>query len=367
LLFVFLVSWPSRATAEPPSAAGPPVFIEVASPDGCGSSQELARRVAHRSDRVRIASSPEGAVMARAEVRNVGPGAVEATLTMTEPGGRRWSRLVRSATCEEALDAIALVLAVAFSPELNPAPEPEPVPPRSRPVEPRPKPPPPPPEVRLMPVPTQAPPEPPPPEPPPPPPPVEPIAPRPAVAETQAEPKAVPPPASAVGSAGAGAGFMWGPAPEAMFGISIFGTLRWNRDSVISPAAHLRGSHHWMFGYAAPGGVANFSLDSATLSVCPIWLQEHRVSVQPCATFEGGRLLVRGTETVQGATRSRPYFAAGASLAVDVEFVRGFAVTTFANGAFPLGRDSYQFRPEVFYQVPVVVLTAGAGLAVRFL
>jgi hypothetical protein len=364
LLFVFLVSWPSRATAEPPSAAGPPVFIEVASPDGCGSSQELARRVTHRSDRVRIASSAEGAVMARAEIRNVGPGAVEATLTMTEPGGRRWSRLVRSATCEEALDAIALVLAVAFSPELNPAPEPEPVPPppRPRPAEPRPKPPP---EVRLTPVPTQAPPEPPPPEPPPP---VEPVpAPRPAVADTPAEPKAVPAPESTVGSAGAAAGFMWGPAPDAMFGISIFGSLRWNRDSVISPAVHLRGSHHWMFGYAAPGGVANFSLDAGTLSLCPIWLQEHRVSVQPCATLEGGRLLVRGTETVQGATRSRPYFAAGASLAVDIEFVRGFAVTTFANGAFPFARDSFQFRPEVFYQVPVVVLTAGAGLAVRFL
>jgi hypothetical protein len=152
-----------------------------------------------------------------------------------------------------------------------------------------------------------------------------------------------------------------------MFGISIFGSLRWSRDSVISPAVHLRGSHHWMFGYAAPGGVANFSLDAGTLSLCPIWLQEHRVSVQPCATLEGGRLLVRGTETVQGATRSRPYFAAGASLAVDIEFVRGFAVTTFANGAFPFARDSFQFRPEVFYQVPVVVLTAGAGLAVRFL
>ena len=238
--------------------------------------------------------------MARAEIRNVGPGAVEATLTMTEPGGRRWSRLVRSASCEEALDAIALVLAVAFSPELNPAPESEPVPPppRPRPAEPRPKAPPP--EVRLTPVPTQALPEPPPPEPPPPLPPVEPMAvPRPAVADAQAEPKAVPAPESAVGSAGAAAGFMWGPAPEAMFGISIFGSLRWNRASVISPAVHLRASHHWMFGYAAPGGVANFSLDSGTLSVCPIWLQEHRVSVQPCATLEGGRLLVGGTVSVQ--------------------------------------------------------------------
>jgi hypothetical protein len=122
-----------------------------------------------------------------------------------------------------------------------------------------------------------------------------------------------------------------------------------------------------MFEYAAPGGVASFSLDSGTLSACPIGLQEHRVSVQLCATFEGGRLLVKGTQTVNGTTRSRPYFAAGASLAADVEFVRGFAVTAFANGAAPLLRDSFQFRPDVFYQVPVVVLTAGAGLAVRFL
>ncbi|MET0591245.1 MAG: hypothetical protein ABW133_01000, partial [Polyangiaceae bacterium] len=74
-----------------------------------------------------------------------------------------------------------------------------------------------------------------------------------------------------------------------------------------------------------------------------------------------------GTETQQGATKARPYFALGASAGVEVDLWRGIAVTGFANGAAPLWRDSFQFKPEVFYEVPVVVLTAGAGLAVRFL
>ena len=136
---------------------------------------------------------------------------------------------------------------------------------------------------------------------------------------------------------------------------------------MISPAVQLMASHFWSFSYAAEGGVANFSLDSGTVLLCPVWLQEHRLSVQLCATGEGGRLLVRGTETVNGKTRARPYFAVGASATVHIDFGRGISFTTFANGAAPLLRDSFQFRPAVFYEVPMVVLTAGAGVAVRFL
>jgi hypothetical protein len=342
------------------------VFIEAFSPDGCGSCQELARRVAHRSDRVRIAASPEGAVVARAEIRTVGGGAVEATLTMTEPSGKRWSRFVRSASCEEALDAIALVLAVALSPELSPIPEPapEPAPPTRRPPEPRPKPPP---EIERRPPPAPPPEPAPQPEPPPPPPFVEPPPPPKPVVDRPVEPKPAPMSESAVAEAGAAGSLLWGPAPNVMPGVSIFASVRWNRDSVISPAAQLRASHFWMFGYAAPGGVANFALDSGTLLLCPIWLQEHRLSVQLCATGEAGRLQVRGTDTVNGKTKARPYVAVGASIAGDIEFIRGIAFTAFANGAAPLMRDSFQFRPAVFYEVPVVVLTAGAGVAVRFL
>jgi hypothetical protein len=346
------------------------VFIELFSPDGCGSSQELARRVAHRSERVRIASSAEGAVVAHAEIRTLGPGTVEATLTMTEPSGKRWSRLVRSATCEEALDAIALVLAVAFSPELSPVPEPipEPAPPSPRPRPPesrQPKPSLDDDKRRAPPVASAPPPEPtPPPEPPPP---VEPVPPPRPVVDHAVEPRAVPLPDSIFGSAGAAASLLWGPAPTMMPGVSIFGSLRWNRDAAISPAVQLRASHFWMFGYDAPGGVANFALDSVTVSLCPVWLQEHRLSVQLCATGELGRLTVRGTETLNGTTRARPYVVFGAAAAVDIDFGRGIAFTSFANGGAPMMRDSFQFRPAVFYEVPVVVLTAGAGVAVRFL
>jgi hypothetical protein len=319
---------------------------------------------------VRIASSAEGAIVARAEIRTASPGSVEATLTMIEPSGRRWSRLVRSATCEEALDAIALVLAVAFSPELNPVPEPipEPTPPPSR-VRPPERPPraAPDAERRSPPAPPPAATEPAPAPEPPPPPPVEPPPPPRPVVERPADPKVVAPVESAVGSVGLAGSLLSGPAPNIMPGVSIFGSLRWNRDSVFSPAVQLRVSHFWIFDYAAPGGVANFNLDTGTALLCPVWLQEHRVSVQLCATGEAGRLVVKGTQTQNGATHSRPYLAFGAAAAIGIDFGRGIAFTSFANGGFPLMRDSFQFRPEVFYEVPVVVLTAGAGVAVRFL
>jgi hypothetical protein len=182
-----------------------------------------------------------------------------------------------------------------------------------------------------------------------------------------AEPKVVVPLDSAIGSVGAAGSFLWGPAPNVMPGVSIFASLRWSRDSIFAPAVQLRLSHFWMFGYAAPGGVANFNLDTATVLLCPVWLQEHRVSVQLCATGEAGRLEVKGTQTQNPATRARPYVALGAAAAIGIDFGRGIAFTSFANGGAPLMRDSFQFRPEVFYEVPMVVLTAGAGVAVRFL
>jgi hypothetical protein len=45
----------------------------------------------------------------------------------------------------------------------------------------------------------------------------------------------------------------------------------------------------------------------------------------------------------------------------------GIHITGLVSGGAPLIRDSFQFRPEVFYEIPIVVLTTGAGLGVRFL
>jgi len=152
-----------------------------------------------------------------------------------------------------------------------------------------------------------------------------------------------------------------------MPGVSAFVTFGLQRGSVWSPAVQLRAAHFWMDGFAAPGGVADFALDSLALSLCPIWLQERRLAVHLCAAGEVGRLSVRGSQTLMPQSRMRPFAVMGGSATVMVELGLGIHLTGTIGGGAPLVRDSFQFRPEVFYQIPVLVLTTGAGVGMRFL
>jgi hypothetical protein len=376
--------------------ASPPLFIELTSPDRCGTSHELGRRVALRSERIRFSAAAPGAIVARADIRQAGRGSVGATLTLVEPNGKRWSRQVHSASCDEVLDALALVLAVVFDPTVTisvrptevapsqphartqPAPEPARRPPKpsaldtqehvergermeridhaehaehvERPL----AAPSPPPDGEPSPAPEAAPPREPPSSPPP----------RPTLVTAA---PARTPGARLGGLAGLGGLASWGPAPRAMPGVGAFAMLIWNRPSVWSPALQLTVARSRTAGFAAPGGSADFTLDGIALDLCPLWLRQPRVGVHLCAMGAAGRLSARGSQTVMPQEHVRPFATWGGSATMTVELGLGIHVTASGGAGAALIRDSFQFRPEVFHRVSAVVLTLGAGVGVRFL
>lgn len=101
------------------------VSLSVVGPPGCGSESDLASRIAWRTSRVRIV--PEGASERRLLVSLEASGnSTTATLSLTLPNGRRATRVLKAATCDEAVDAAALVAAVTLDPTASTVPTPPP-------------------------------------------------------------------------------------------------------------------------------------------------------------------------------------------------------------------------------------------------
>jgi hypothetical protein len=378
------LAWLPIAAAQSGGASGPaagePVFIELISSDGCGTSQDLVRRVMLRSQRVQLVPRANAVVIARAEIQGSAGGSVSATLTLIQPIGKRWSRQVRSASCDEVLDAIALVLAVIFDPTVAipvaPARPPPPAPPRARPQpapevakrQPRPSPP------ETVEIARAAEPT-----------PLAPLEPRvqrdaelPPMPAPAPRPDLAPePPPQPEGAAGrerklswlAGLGGLgsWGPTPRAIPGITLFLMLDWSRPSIWSPAAQVTAAHFESDGFAAPGGTADFALDMLGLDLCPIWLRHRRFGARLCATGAAGQLTAAGSQTSMPQSHVRPFAMLGGSAILTVELKFGIQLRGWVAGAGPLIRDSFQFVPEVFHRVPPLVLTVGAGIGVRFL
>jgi len=107
----------------------------VASAD-CATRSELERRVSSRSDRIRFVGAGEPVRALTGEIKRIDDQTFQAILTVVEPDGRRSVRRVQTHNCEEALDALALVVAVTLDPSSafrEPKPQPPPPPPEQPP------------------------------------------------------------------------------------------------------------------------------------------------------------------------------------------------------------------------------------------
>ena len=104
-----------QGTGAAAGAAVGPLFLDVSPHAGCKDSGDLARRVARRSQRIPFAIGP-AADTAHAAVSVVGDAVwgFDATLVFTTPAGRVWSRRLHADSCDEAFDALAVVLAVTL-------------------------------------------------------------------------------------------------------------------------------------------------------------------------------------------------------------------------------------------------------------
>jgi hypothetical protein len=343
----------AQETTEPGAPPGDElitVSLELTGPSGCGSESDLAARIAWRTSRVRIV--PLGASERRLEVvLETAPGSATATLSLTLPNGRRATRVLRAATCDEAVDAAALVAAVTLDPTASTAP----------------------------------------------------TTPLPDAGAGDAGGKGgaggtgvtPPPPVSTArppeppgGSGGTGgsrselsgalfvpAALVTGPAPAPLYGVGAGAIGVWDRGSLLSPALRVSYVHFFGQEFDELGGTAYFGLDAVTIDVCPLRVGNELAGFFTCGSFTAGELTAEGRNTDDPQLEKLRWLTVGGTLLLELRPVEFLEVELFGTLGPPLVRDSFQFgcapdaadcNPNLFHEVPALSSQGGIALGVFF-
>jgi hypothetical protein len=377
LLGAFLLLRVMRVAAAPGEPAATAARLEVQALPDCTTREELAARVAARSHRIHFDDEAAGPTV-RAVIAPAPRGGAVGELVIVQPDGRSSSRRLSAASCAEATDAIALIIALTLDPlsataAVTIAGAGRPAAPAAPPSAPQTEPPPPPVATN---EPARAPPE------------ASPaLAPAPArsaeatprsergappAPPSEREPSVAaapsPPPVATQGRLGAGASAqaILGPAPGALPSLGVYLRAALDREALWSPAVIVAGAHAWSSGLVEAGGTAAFTLDAVTVDACGLRLHLAPFEARACATALYGRLSAVGSETYSPATSSRPYAAAGGAVLLSLELGRAFELSGRFGAGASLIRDSFAFTPAVFHRTAAVTIAAGLGFGVRF-
>lgn len=358
----------------------------------CGAADDFAARVGKRSNVVRFVQRGQRLTV-RLRIERRGDG-LDASARIEERGRAPVVRRLQSPDCDDALDALALVVAIGVEgashsqrtaprARRRPPPRERPVPPIETPAEPLA------PEAIETPTEVTAPAPEPAPSPPPPSEPPAPAASAPTPRPSPPPPAREPPAASASAldagasaapapielGAGLSAAMAVGVAPDPLWGGALWISAAWARDGIWSPELVVSGQYQRLDSLSRAGGQADFVLSSGSLSVCPLRFGSALLSVRPCASGTLGRLAVDGHSTFDPRSYVRPWRAAGGTLeglarAGVVEFRAVLGATA------PLSRDSFSFdaacaagsicETDVFHHVEPVIWSGALGAGVRF-
>jgi len=367
----------------------------------CGSEQDFTARVMQRNRAIHFVSSGEQ-VAVRLSIQP-SPAGLDARVRIEAKGRAPVTRRIQSPDCDDALDALALVVAIGVEGRPTSAarrPRARAAPAQRAPA---------PAEVAPPPAETPSAPEPPPAEEPPP-----------AVSPAEAAPPAAPagsavlapvaPPPPSVDAApvevgpavalaapvsdtgapnaasesgggrlliGAGLAALSsvGIAPEPMLGAGVWVSAEWDREDVWAPEVVLDAMHQERGGHDEARGEADFALNALGLGLCPVRFGTATLELRPCVSGAIGQLLSDGGQTYSPSDRTRPWSSIGANLSLSV--VLGIVQLRASLGlSTPLSRDSFRFGPacsgaaceaDVFHRVEPLIWTGalGAGLTPR--
>ncbi len=324
LASLFLVAGSARAQLQASEASGSSAELVDArietTNEACVPRAAVESGVQSRSPKVRFGSESGSTRVARIVVLPPRGSAVRVDLELQgEEGGLARRELVVN-SCEEAVNASALIDAHWLDPTARiDAPMGEPPPPPS-------------------------------------PAPVEPVPPVDANVATDD---------GLAWSLGAAAHLALGPAPQPLLGPAVaFALGASTSESGWAPWVRLLAAYDFPLGQVeADGGSAQFALASLGLDACPLALGGATVRVRPCAHAVGGALRAEGSNTLDPQTETRPYWALGASLLGEGELGGGLVLTVSVGVDFPLVRDRFQFEPVVFHEVPAQAGSATLGIA----
>jgi len=317
LLIALLLQGAIGAPGNVPQAAPTRARLELRGAVDCISRGELAARVAARSPRIQFADDAE--IYARVVLTSARPGNVMAELVLATAGAEQPPRRFVARSCAEAADAVALIIAVTLDPTADTSAQPPPAPP--------------PPAIVIA-----------------------------------APPAPVPAPARAwrFGAYAAGQ-TIFGPAPDVMPGIAVYGMAALDGDGLWAPALFVGGTHAWRSDLSEPGGTASFTLDAGSVDACPLRLGgRSRFAARPCASALVGRLAASGADTDQPSSAARPFATAGAALALTAGLGSTVEISARLGVGVTLLRDTYDFGGVTFHRAGAVTSTASVGVGLRW-
>jgi hypothetical protein len=327
-----------RADAEEP----PPTRLEYRVPEACPAVAEFERRVHLRSARIRFLGAGTAPRTLYVEIIANG-GAMAGNLRLVESDGTDHRRGFQATSCEDAVEGLALIAAVALDPEGASGFVQSPTPPAPTP----PLPPTPPP-------------------------------PKPAALAT---PETAPPPlvlrreTRLHGDVGGAANGVVGLLPDAVIGPGVFGQIEWKAWRWITPALRVSGmTFPHSYEYGDPGGTATFAVNFLLrLEGCPLGARIAPATVRVCGFFSWAWVESTGRKTQFPRSEVNVMRTLGGSALFSLRMVGPLEGSLGLGVGAALDRYAYAFRSHdpsqpatVVNETPKVGGFAGLGLGLEF-
>jgi len=341
-------------------SAEEPLRLEYRASVGCDDEQRFMAAVRARAPRARLARSDEPARVFQIDIEQGAKG-TRARLTIREPSGQRTVRDLETKDCREAVDALALIAALAVDPQAvaastanaqrgteskssgaaPPSPGAEPASTAAARSEA--------PRSELVP---------------------------PAPTQTTIQTRDVPVATTEAGAIAARS-WMWaatvaasgrgGVAPGLLYGGRVGVGLNRIANGGWSPGLRLAGEFATNTGFAVEGGVATFAYAAGSLELCPLRVPASgRFGARPCGTSDLGIVYGRGSEVPNARSASRLWWSVGGLLRLEWLLSARIGVELDIGCTFPVWRDRFRFDPRLIYEVAQASGVAALGVSMHF-
>jgi len=158
---------------------------------------------------------------------------------------------------------------------------------------------------------------------------------------------------------------LFGPTPGVLPGVALYLSAGLDRTTAWSPFVALGALHAFGDHTVQNRGTAGFALDALSLDGCPLRWVAGAVEARACASALLGQLSAHGSDTRNAASTARIFAASGASTLVTFRIHPSLELSLRAGADVNFVRDSFEFAPVIFHTVAPVTFFTSLGLGVR--
>jgi hypothetical protein len=158
-----------------------------------------------------------------------------------------------------------------------------------------------------------------------------------------------------------------GPAPTPVYGGALSFVWIAPGDGLFQPAFQLGAGAAFAPDLAEPSGKARFAwLTVRAAAYLLRWTLGGEIVVRAGAIGDVGVLLARGLETLSPASSSRGWLSLGVALSLDAPLGSRFTFRPVLGVEAPLRRDRYAFGSTDFFEVPAAIAAGSVSILAHF-